>query len=326
LLGDDFPIEVSTEFHVALLHWLDSLAGLQGVGLTGGKTVDAHRFEYGRLLGKPSARDEAVLRGFAAARQRAANRQRAVAGRIAPPADAVALAFFEAGSTAEALVTTGTLLDPRSAGEIATAVNHFAPRYEVIWRDGRVPRGFVGRVDSDPRRAALADFLVGVAAFFGVSPRQVPAPRVHLMPVIDGFGTHAQAIENHLLIEVRDGEGLLDEIPPIVHENAHLLFHRMDPERLRRFARRVAHLGPEGAAAWRSLLEALPTAIAQGVAGERFETPGWSVRQHWYHTATVDRHAKRIFRLVRQALDEGSSFDEEFLERALAAYPGTRRE
>jgi hypothetical protein len=53
LFGATYPLEVSAEFHPALLHWLDSLANLTGPGATAGKTVEAHRVTYVALHGEP---------------------------------------------------------------------------------------------------------------------------------------------------------------------------------------------------------------------------------------------------------------------------------
>ncbi len=68
------------------------------------------------------------------------------------------------------------------------------------------------------------------------------------------------------------------------------------------------------------LREALPTAIAQGVAGEAFQDGRWSQDHTWYHIAAVDRYAKRIFPIVKRALTAGDSFDDAFLSEVIAAY------
>ena len=64
LLQETYPIETSVSFHASLLHWMDSLAGLSGAGLTAGKTQRAHRIEYSHVLGRPTDRDRTVLLGL----------------------------------------------------------------------------------------------------------------------------------------------------------------------------------------------------------------------------------------------------------------------
>ena len=78
--------------------------------------------------------------------------------------------------------------------------------------------------------------------------------------------------------------------------------------------------GARAREAWNVLAEALPTAIAQGVAAERFEPDDWSMRQPWYHRVEVDRYAKLLHPLVRGTLARDGKFDRAFLERALALY------
>jgi hypothetical protein len=314
LLSAAYPIETSVSFHASLMHWMDSLAGLNGAGLTGGKTQRAHRIEYNHVLGRPTDHDREVLLGFAEARVAYASEN--VDGDV----DGLTRAFLAADTIEEAFETASSLLTESHAQAMIEAMNYFAPRYREIWQDGVIARGFLHRASRDKKRRALSKFLIRVAEFYGVSPSQKPHPQVVLMPVIDGAGTHAQAIGHHLLIEIRHWEGLIDETAPIVHENAHLLFHRMSDESIERLTA-VADETRDGPAAWHTLKEALPTAIAQGLAYQRFLPERWSMDRPWYHREEIDVYAKRIFPLVKQTFESGGSFDEEFLRRALAEFP-----
>jgi hypothetical protein len=159
-----------------------------------------------------------------------------------------------------------------------------------------------------------------VASFYGVPAAEPPHPRVVLVPVPSGHGTHAQAIGRHLLIEIREGEGLIDELSPIVHENAHFLFLRIEPDRRRSLEEFAASIEPGGAEAWSLLREALPTALGQGVAAERFLGRRWRRDDRWYHLDTVDDYAKRLFPVVRETLAKKGAFDREFVRRAVAAH------
>lgn len=311
LLGESYRIELSDSFPAALLHWLDSLADLQGPGMTAGKTVDAHRLEFRRTFGEPTAQDDEMLRRFARSRLRLAS------GAAGTSPHALTLAFFEASAIAEALATSAGLLGPESEA-FRESIAHFAQRYRRIWRRGRLPQTFRESAAAEPRREELAQFLRKVERFYGAFPVQPPHPRLIVVPVLDGFGTHAQAIGRFLLIEVRPGEELLDEVAPLVHENAHFLFQRMAPSRRQALEDFAAGLGSEGQRAWRLLHEALPTAIAQGVADESFRGQRWSMQRSWYHIDAVDTFAKRIYALVKEALAGGAQLDEQFLRRALA--------
>jgi len=312
LLGDAFPIETSNTFHAALLHWLDSIAALDGPGMTAGKTVGAHRRDYEDRLGRFDGEAVGILRGYADLRIRFARRHR-------DSADALAAAFFEAPTLDTALERAGALIDETSLAELRAALDYFTPGYRTIWRQGRGPRRFLAGVREAPERAGLTDFLLEVARFYGVDADDLPRPRMILAPVRSGHGTHAQTLGRNLLLEVRDGESLSDQVGPIVHENAHFLYRGMDRERLAALRRHASQLSPEGTEAFRVLEEALPTSIAQGLAEERFRQ-GWKPTSAWYHVAAVDRYAKRIFPLVKLAIEERRSFDEALLGELIEAY------
>ena len=314
LLGNSYPIDVSVSFHNGLLHWMDSLNDLHGAGLTGGKTVPVHRFQYYRVHGKPTARDLEMLKKFSASRLSYV--------RQAQPEerDRLTLAFFSASNLEDALENASHVLDDQAGQAFAESVRHFVPRYKAIWNDGLIPNGFLERTLASKQRKDVAEFLVGVARFFGVSPTEEPRPHLVLVPVPPGDGTHAQAIGPFLLIEVRRGESLADEVSPIVHENVHLLHSRIAPSRIEEMHDAVFSGKPRTDDAEYRLREALPTAIAQGVAGEAFQDGRWSADHPWYHISAVDRYAKRIFPIVKRALAAGDSFDETFLKEVIAAY------
>ncbi|MCP3978425.1 MAG: hypothetical protein GY716_03705 [bacterium] len=314
LLGKAYPIEVTVSQHAALLHWLDSLTGLQNRGATAGKTIVAHRLQFRNVFGEPTPADIEMLRRFVDARKQGI----ASAPEGAP--HALTKLFFEASSTEQALAELPSWLGDGARNDLRDAVQYFKPRYARVWSDGLVVRRFIERSRGYPQRRALQRFLVRLAEFYGVSPRPSPAPTLVLAPVLDGHGTHAQAIGRHLLIEVRPREGLVDEIPPIVHENAHFLFARIPAERLQRLYERAAAAGPAGAEAWQLMLEALPTAVAQGVASSRFRDERFSLEAPWYHLEDVDDYAKTLYPLVRKTLDGDGKLDEAFIEAAVGLH------
>jgi hypothetical protein len=273
LLGTAYPIDVSVSFHKALLHWLDSLTALTGAGFTAGKTIEAHRREYEKLIGRLSPEDQSMLRRYHGVRLRYVE-QADIAQR-----DDLTLAFFETPNLASALERAGKLLDASAAEHLSAALLHFEPYYRRIWREGRVPEGFVRRAKRFERRTELERFLLGVAHFLGVPAGRERPPQLVLVPVPSGFGTHAQAIGSRLLIEIRSGESLREEVAPIVHENVHFLFQRIPSPRLAELERVALAAKPWGRDAWRHLKEALPTAIAQGIAEQAYGRPAWSMKQ-----------------------------------------------
>lgn len=315
ILGSRYPLEAKVAFHAALFHWLDSLAGLSGAGLTAGKTLEGHRAEFLARFGEPSPSDMDRLRQFATLRRRF------LAGADRGEKDRLTVAFFDAATLEEAIERSVELVGADGAQTLASALEPFIERYRMIWDDGRVPRQFLTSAETDVRgRKELSRFLARVAAFFGVEAAGATTPQLVLIPVPWGHGTHAQAIGRHLLIEIREGETLGDEIPPLVHENCHFLFERLADRRTALEAR-AARLGPSGVDAWFLLLEALPTAIAQGVAGQRFLGDRWSMGDSWYHRDDIDAYAKALFPLVDRSLTDRRRLDDAFLDRALALHP-----
>ncbi len=322
LLGPPYPVRAVLSFHAGLFHWLDSLAGLDGPGLSAGKTIPAHREDYIRRFGKPDDAARAALQRFAAARVRLLQSQAERLGS-GERADLLAplRAVLDACSEEEARNRLSRLMDPATLSDIEAGLDRFREEYRTIWRDGDVPRRFVAAVRGDHRSAKLSEILGKVAAFYGFDAPPEPVPRVVLVPVARGYGTHAMAVGEDLLIELRADDGLSETASVIVHENAHFLFERMPRARRDALAAVLARHGDAGRHAWDVLREALPTALGQGVADRHFRPIAWSRRQPWYHRDDVDRYAKAIYPLVRDALASGKKFDAAFLERAWAAKP-----
>jgi len=314
-LGDAYPLEVPVSFPAALLHWLDSLAHLRGAGLTAGKTTQAHRQAYIDDLGVPSEEDQRSMEAYHGVRVRFAN-------SATRDRNGLTRAFFEARDLDDALERAGSLLDEKDQAALNETVRRFATGYQQIWKNGEVPRSFVKRVEASEQRDELARFLAGVAGFFDVDPGAAPRPRLILAPVPPDVGTHAQAIDEFLLLEVRLGDGLRQQVAPIVHENAHLLFQRMGPERIKALEGAALAHGTSGQAAWQHLKEALPTAIAQGVAQVTFGVQGWSFEARWYDVETVDVFAKKIFPNVKRALSTGRKLDPVLIDEFVEIYAG----
>lgn len=317
-LGQPYPLEVCSTFHGALLHWMDSLTGTGPPFGTAGKTTPAHRRAHDRAAGRLSDDDVRVLRDFRDVRVSFADEHR-------DRRQALTEAFFESATLERALTRSEALLGAERGRVVRRAVERFAPRYRGIWDGGERVTEFLEQSAGDRTRPALSEFLAELARFYGVPPGEGLRPCLVLTPVDPGFGTHAQAVERFLLVEIRPGEDLKDQIGPIVHENAHFLFRSLDAQRVARLGRVAGETGPAGSRAWNVLGEALPTALAQGVATRRLVRGRWSMDVPWYHLADVDVYAKRLFRLARRTLDDGGTFDEDFVRDAVARYPVSRR-
>ncbi len=323
LLGRAYPLEADVSWPAALFHWVDSLAGTSG-----GKTIPAYQREFVERFGRPAGEDLRHIRRFAEARSEHVTRLRERPeneGGTAPAAGSAMLAVFCSSRTVEdALARLRDELPASDVEGLRAALEHFRPRYERVWESGRVAREFLERARRDRSgRGAIGRLLGRIARFFDVDPGRADAPRLVLVPVPHGFGTHAEAVGRYLLIEIRPGESLADQASPIVHENAHFLWKLVPRDRLERLRAAARAQGPSGARAWQLLQEALPTALGQGVA-DRALRSDWSLGSRWYHRDDVDAYAKAIFPLLLRAIEEGERLDEELVRR-LAAAEVTRR-
>ncbi len=316
-LGTAYPLEATPSFPAGLYHWMNCLAGSSG-----GKTEDAHRGAFVANHGRPSDEDREQLEAFLAARLEHMRTTSGRDGSLEVPRSSALLGIFCAAPTLDAaLARAKRELSSEGYAGLEGALRHFAPKYEAIWRNGEIPRAFLERVRRDPRRDRLAGVLERMARFYGVDLASAPPPAIALVPVPDGFGTHAQAVGRHLLLEIRPRDDLANQASVIVHENAHYLWTILPDERRSRLERAAREAGPAGELAWEAFHEALPTALGQGVADREFRPDRWSSRTPWYHDAEIDAYAKALYTLVRSALAAGKSLDEAFVQRAVARFP-----
>jgi hypothetical protein len=297
LVKKPFPIEAQASFPGGLFHWIDSLAGTSV-----GKTVPAHRRQYVQLFGPLTAEDKTQLAAFIAARGDPNARGSALLG-----------VFCTAATVEGALTSVQGELTQASWNALAAALAHFRPKYEVVWNGGEIPNAFLRRARRDASLDRLEQLLAKIVHFYGVDPRQAPPPRLALVPVPTGHGTHAEAIGDVLLLEIRTGDTLADEASVIVHETSHFLWSLVPVERQQRMARYADGLGESAGREFALLREAIPTALGQGVADRAFRPAEWTTEGPWYHIVEVDTYARQIYPMVADALEAGLSYNEAFL-------------
>ncbi len=312
LLEGAYPVEASLSNSAALFHWVDSLANTSG-----GKTVSVYQREFDAKFGAPDAKDLEVLRRFQSIRAQHAGPP--APGRPARGASAMLGMFLEGPDLDASLTALRPDLGAENTESLRGCLEHFGARYAVLWQDGAIARGFLEQARGDRRRKDLEDLLARVAKFFSAD-LSAPRPRVVLVPVAAGGGTHAEAVGRNLLIEVRPGESLADQVAPIIHENAHFLWNRV-PTPLRGRLTQVAAETPSGNEALALTREALPTALGQGVGGRAFLGSAWTVSTPWYHVVEVDAYAKALYPTVQAALDTGARLDDALFRRLLRLFP-----
>ena len=327
-----YPMAIIASRHVGLFHWLDSLAGTSG-----GKTIGVYRKDFATRFHRLTPEDQEALRKFRLARILHAEggvdeddgdeNGQAVGERAhrLPPRGSSAMlgAFLQAESMKAALGRLEPELPARRAAGLQEALGVFSTRYDRIWDESDWVGRFIQRIEQPRTLAPLQAYLAQMASFYGVSASDPPRPRLVIVPVPAGGGTHAQAVGTDLLIEIRPGDDPAGQASVIAHENAHFLFKRIPEERLERLEQAALRAGRKGGEVWAVLHEALPTALGQGVAAARFQPRSFTMRQDWYHIAEVDRLAKRIYPIVDRALADGWGFDERLVGMMVRAAEGT---
>jgi len=332
-----YPFEVRAPFHAGLFHWLDSIAGTSG-----GKTIPVYRKEFARRF-SPTLDDRSSIRAFREARvfyadggvsQSAADARleaQKASGMTGAPSQAGPASFpphgyssmlgvfLETDSLEASLARLGTETDGAHLSALTRALESFKTRYRSIWGEAHYLPKFVADLDQPGNHRPIEKYLAEMARFFGVSATDPPRPRLILVPVPPGDGTHAQAVGVNLLLEIRPGDKPLDQISVIAHENAHFLFERIPQERRHRLEEAAIAAAPQGHEVWELLHEALPTALGQGVAQARTHPLHFTLDDPWYHIPAVDRLAKKIYPIVEQAMDEGRPLDESLVTAMVRA-------
>lgn len=318
LLGPGYVVEARASFPAGLYHWIDSLAGTSN-----GKTVDAYRSEYRARFGEVDPASRRAIEDFVAARAAHVRARRAdgVADPSVPAISALLGTFCAAKQLDDALASMAGTVGAEDVARMRSALDRMRPKYEEVWENGRVVREFLDRVKRDPARDELAATLVKVARFFDVDPSTTAPPSIALVPVPDGFGTHAEAVGRHLLLEIRPGDGLADQAAVVAHENTHFLYGLIPPDRRARLESHAGRAGAKGQRVWELLKESIPTAVGQGIVDRGFRPAIWSREAPWYHTSEVDAYAKTLYGLVNHYLASGKRFDEAFIDEAFARLP-----
>jgi hypothetical protein len=316
LLSHPYPIEAVASYPGGLFHWIDSLAGTSV-----GKTVPAHRAQYLRLFGQPDSEDLAQLAVFVVAREEHARyeAERAARSGLAPRASAMLSVFCASATVEDALATVKPELNAETWNRFANALAYFRPKYDVVWNGGAIPQAFLSAARSDSGRLRLEALLATIVRLYGVDPLAAPPPRIALVPVPSGWGTHAEAVGSVLLLEIRTDDTLAEQASVIVHENSHFLWTLIPAERRQRLATAASGVSPTAQETYLLLHEAIPTALGQGVADHAFRPADWSLDSSWYHTDDVDRCAKRIYPVILGALDDGLTLDEALIKKAIVA-------
>ncbi len=314
--GDGLPrIEISISCLANLIHWIDNLAGTSI-----GKTIRAYRTYWIEKFGPPSDRDRDLLTAWRRIRLKAIEMpdpEPILDRGCLPQVEQIPswrhrfqVRSYEAASVDEFVDSMSEELTPREIATLRAVIESFQPRFEEIWGEMTYLARFEQRFHSFLELSRLRPFLLEMALFFGVDPDSIAPARLHLMALPGESGTHAQANDRHLLMEIRPTDIPVWQIQVIAHEMAHYLWSQVEPERKDLLARQAYASSEEGAVLWRLLREGLPTAMGQGLAEARLASSRFSLDYSWYHIDVYDRFAKAIYPALAAAFEKGERIED----------------
>lgn len=304
--------------HVAnLFHWIDNLADTSN-----GRTQPAYyRAWFGRF-GPLDEADRGRLATFRAIRLREFKPRRAssdASGDGCLPSEPASpsrrqlltAAAIQSSSIDDLVLRSRLFLAPEEAEELAGVLRHFASRFDFLWAEFDWLDAFREQFDELLAEPVTRQWIASMARFIGASRALEIPTRFSFVAVPSGeYGSHAEASEHSLLLEIRPRDSVPEQLPVVFHELVHDFERRVSVEERSALAERYLARGYRGAMAYSLLREALPTALGQGLAQLRLAPSSYRPELPWYHLADIDRYAHALLPTVSRAFDEGLTFAE----------------
>jgi len=306
-----------------LVHWVDNLAGTSV-----GKTTPLYRRYWKQRFGVPDADDREALDTFVRIRRLriGGGGKLGNSSGCLPIVEAeltwhqVFLAeAMQAGSLADFLARLTPYLEVADRAALQAALERFQERFGKVWRDLPHLQRFHARFREYLTDGPLLAYLNSLATFLDVDPAGIPPMHLSFMALPYDGPTHAEADGDQLLIEIRPGDGPQQQIQVVAHEAVHFLMRRMSPEQLDLLAGQAFRQGELGPALWGYLWEGIPTALGQGLAEATLARRTFSLRKSWYHREPIDRFAKTVYPVLRDAVAAGRRLRDGVLPEAAAA-------
>jgi len=311
------PIVTDVSYVANLFHWVDSLAETSN-GLT---QPAYYRAWFGRF-GPLDAQDRERLAAFRKVRlrefrPRSATADTAGSGCLPSEPDTPSrrqmlnAAAMQATSLPDLEQRARAFLLPEEADAIGAALVHFSERFDFLWAEFDWLVAFRAEFDAFLAEPVTRQWIAAMARFTGAGEYST-APTLFSFVAVPSqeYGTHAEASERALLLEVRPDDSIAEQVPVIFHELVHDFQRRVPPIERAELAGQYVREGYRGAMANSLLREALPTALGQGLAQLRLAPDAYRPELPWYHLESIDRYAHALLPLVSRAFDSGQRFAE----------------
>ncbi len=324
------PIVTDVSYVANLFHWVDNLADTSN-----GRTQPAYyRAWFGRF-GPLDEADRAQLAIFRSIRLREfkprparpdASDEDCLPSEPASPSrrQMLTAAAMQADSIDDLILRTRIFLAPEEAEQLGSVLRHFAPRFDFLWAEFDWLEAFREQFDGLLAEPVTRRWIASMTRFVGAS-RAMSIPTVFSFVAVPSgeYGSHAEASEHALLLEIRPKDSIDEQLPVVFHELVHDFERRVPPEERSALAARYLALGYRGAMAFSLLREALPTVLGQGLAQLRLAPAAYRSGLPWYHLPDIDRFAHLLLPTVSRAFDEGRTFAEIRPEEVIGALDET---
>lgn len=306
-----------------LVHWVDNLAGTSV-----GKTMPLYRRYWKQRFGVPDAGDREALDAFVRIRRLRIGGGGKLGNRSGClPIVETELSWhqvflaeaMQADSLQDFLRRLKPYLEAEDRAALEAALRRFQGRFGAVWRDLSHVRRFETRFREFLDDGKLLGYLNSLAAFLDVDPAGLPPMQLSFMALPSEGPTHAEADGDQLLIEIRPSDRPQQQIQVVAHEAVHFLMRRMRPEQLDLLADQAFRHGEMGLVLWSYLWEGIPTALGQGLAEATLARRSFSLRRSWYHRDAIDRFAKTVYPVLRDAIAAGRRLRDGVLPEAVAA-------
>ncbi len=311
------PIVTRVSYVANLFHWVDNLAETAN-----GRTQPAYyRAWFGRF-GPLDPEDRELLAAFRKVRMREfkprpATADTAGSGCLPSEPDVPSrrqllnAAAMLASSVPDLEQRARLFLLPEEVDAVAAALNRFSGRFDFLWAEFDWLLAFQRDFDRFLAEPVTRQWIAAMARFTGAEEYSTASTLFSFVAVpSEEYGTHAEASERALLLEVRPGDSIAAQVPVIFHELVHDFQRRAPPVERAELAAKYVREGYRGAMAFALLREALPTALGQGLAQLRLAPDSYDPSLPWYHVESIDHYAHALLPVVSRAFDAGQRFAE----------------
>lgn len=209
----------------------------------------------------------------------------------------------------------GLLMKPADVEVASRIVTYFIPKFRNWWSSKIQPKipSIMMRIDNSFKQQHVDLYLNRLAGFYGASlcPEIPVYLNIIILPKNFGDIIRGKQIENHQIVEIREGDNPKQCLGLLVHEISHYLFSTVSDDRRKLLLQEFIDTKDLVAIpAYNMLDEVIATAIGNGALERRLRSASdfssyFSRNLSFYRDSNIDAYAKALFPCVERHLDSG---------------------